>query len=146
MVLMKSNEELQKEDTAPSFSLKDTKNIHHDLDGYDKKLTLIVFICNHCPYVLPKIEELKRIQKDFKDLLDVVAINSNNHPDYVEDDFEHMHLFSKDKKLIWKGRIDDGGMNTGKTPKLCAAIKEFLEKGKISMQENPSMGCSIKWN
>jgi len=179
MVLINSNNELKKGDIAPQFSLVDTKNVYHDFGGYDKKLTLVVFMCNHCPYVLPKIEELKRIQKDFKEVLDVVAINSNNHPDYIEDDFEHMQiffedkklnfdylfdetqeiaksygavctpdpfLFDKDKKLIWRGRINEGEMSKGNNPELDIAIKEFLEKGKITKPENPSMGCSIKWH
>lgn len=178
MVLTESKTELNHGDKAPSFTLKGTDGKSYSLEDFKgKKAYLIVFICNHCPYVLPKIAELVRIQKDFPEI-QVICINSNNNPDFPEDSFENMQkfvqerginfpylfddtqdvakkygavctpdpfLFDSDKKLIFVSRINEGGMQEGSQQEMHLAITEFLETGKITIPETPSMGCSIKW-
>jgi peroxiredoxin len=72
--------------TAPDFSLTDTDGktmTRRDFIG--KKGLLVVFLCNHCPYVKHIADELKRIGDDYLPKgIAVVGISSNdveNHPD-----------------------------------------------------------------
>jgi peroxiredoxin len=58
------------------------------------------------------------------------------------------YLFDKNNLLIYRGRIDDSSPGNGKEPSgkdLRNAIDAFLSGKKISDQQNPSMGCNIKW-
>lgn len=90
MTLKESEEKLKIGDTAPDFTLKGTDNQQYGLqDIKGDKATLIVFMCNHCPYVKPKITELIRIQNEFPDIK-VIGINSNESENYPEDSFEKM--------------------------------------------------------
>ena len=58
--------------------------------------TLIMFICNHCPYVKAIIKELVEDCKKIKKFgINSVAICSNDVKNYPEDSFENMILFSK---------------------------------------------------
>ena len=68
---------------APEFSLPDPDGEMHSL-GEGKRAYLVMFICNHCPFVKHVGEELARIGRDYlpRDVA-IVAINSNDihsHP------------------------------------------------------------------
>jgi peroxiredoxin len=60
------------------------------------KGTLIVFICNHCPYVKAITSKLVRDAQDLaKAGIGVAAICSNDAASYPEDSFDHMKAFAK---------------------------------------------------
>ena len=62
--------------------------------------TLIMFICNHCPYVKAIIRELADdCAKLKKDGINSVAIMSNDTKNYPEDSFENMIKFAKENKF-----------------------------------------------
>ena len=73
---------------APDFSLPDvTSGQTVSLATFSKKKALLVmFICQHCPYVQHVKEELAKIGKDYqaKDL-GIIAISSNDAENYPED-------------------------------------------------------------
>ena len=82
---------------AENFKLKSTDNKILSLDDIKgNKGTLIMFICNHCPYVKAVIED---IVSDCKELekhgINSVAICSNDVKNYPEDSFDKMIEFSK---------------------------------------------------
>ena len=54
------------------------------------KPTLIMFICNHCPYVIHYHEEIKRLANDFIEHINIVAISSNDIQNYPQDRPEKM--------------------------------------------------------
>ncbi len=54
--------------------------------------TLLMLICNHCPYVIHYHEELQRITKDLHSLVDLVAISSNDAMNYPQDGPEEMKV------------------------------------------------------
>jgi len=57
---------------------------------------LVVFICNHCPYVKAAIERIVRDARELDEYgIGVVAINSNDTNAYPEDSFENMRHFAK---------------------------------------------------
>ena len=82
---------------AESFKLKSINNeliTLNDIKG--KKATLIMFICNHCPYVKAIIKYLTKDCEDLKkEGINSVAIMSNDTENYPEDSFENMISFAK---------------------------------------------------
>ncbi|MEX1662284.1 thioredoxin family protein [Thioclava sp. 15-R06ZXC-3] len=78
--------------SAPGFSLPGTDGKTYSLDDIrGPKGTLVMFICNHCPYVQSILD---RILRDAVALqaagIGVVAISANDVADYPEDSFENM--------------------------------------------------------
>ena len=85
---------------APNFNLPAVEGKTYSLDSFkDKKLLVVVFSCNHCPYVQAYEDRIKRIQVDYKDQLQVVAINSNEDINYPEDSFEEMKKRANQKQF-----------------------------------------------
>ena len=82
---------------AESFKLKSINNeliSLNDIKG--EKATLIMFICNHCPYVKAIIKELTVDCNELKkNGINSVAIMSNDIKNYPEDSFENMASFAK---------------------------------------------------
>jgi len=88
---------------APSFSLLDpTSNSEKTLSDLKGEYgTLVLFICNHCPYVIHIIDEIVKLANDYKDKgIKLIAINSNDVMKYPEDspqkmiEFARKHAFS----------------------------------------------------
>jgi peroxiredoxin len=84
---------------APSFNLMGTDGKFYSLESFnDKKILIIIFSCNHCPYVQAYENRIKAIQKDYADRsLKVIAINSNDDLKYPEDSFDEMKKRAKEK-------------------------------------------------
>ena len=80
-----------------SFSLKGVdEKIYKLEDCLGKKGTIIMFICNHCPYVKAIIKNIVEDTNKLKELnIKAVAIMSNDTINYPEDSFEKMKEFSK---------------------------------------------------
>ena len=78
--------------TAPGFSLPDPDgNLHSLADSADA--FLVMFICNHCPYVKHVREELARVGRDYADRnVSIVAINSNDKTTHPGDSPEMMKV------------------------------------------------------
>ena len=79
-------------DAAPDFSLPGVDGKTYHLRSFAEKPVLVVlFSCNHCPYVQAYEDRLIEIQRDYGDRgVQLVAINSNDDVDYPEDSFENM--------------------------------------------------------
>ena len=76
------------------LSVDDQKYSLQQLVG--KNGTVIVFICNHCPYVISITERLTYESKELKKInVNTIAIMSNDVESYPEDSFENMKKFSK---------------------------------------------------
>jgi peroxiredoxin len=78
---------------TPDFELTDTvsgKTVS-TTDFADKRALLVMFICNHCPYVKHVRDELARLGKDYENSdLGIVAISSNDIQEYPSDSPEEM--------------------------------------------------------
>ena len=87
-------------DKAPDFKLPGVDGKAYSLSDFKgKKILIIVFMCNHCPYVQGSIERIKSIHADYGIKgVQVVGINSNDQVNYPEDSFEKMIEYSKNKK------------------------------------------------
>ena len=143
---------------------------------------LVIFMCNHCPYVLHIIARLADTIRRYQEQgIAVVAINSNDASAYPDDSPEKMirlakefnfsfpylvdekqelakeykaactpdfFLYDADKKLVYRGQYDRArpGNNEPITGEdLSAAIDQLVAGKAISLEQNPSMGCNIKW-
>ena len=85
--------------TQKSLSLEEIKG---------KNGTLIMFICNHCPYVKAIIKDLVEDCKNLKiQGINSVAIMSNDTKNYPEDSFDKMVEFSKTNKFQFPYLIDE---------------------------------------
>ena len=95
---------------VPKFKLKDTNSSfeysYDDLKG--SKGTLVIFICNHCPFVLHLMEELVRIANDYRvQGIGVIAISSNDVSRYPEDGPEMMREFAFKQKIDFPYLYDE---------------------------------------
>ena len=97
---------------AREFNLIGIDNNYYSLkDIRGQNGTLIMFICNHCPYVKSVIHRIVEDITIVKDIgIGVVAIMSNdvNDPKYgAEDSFENMKLFSEKNKFTFPYLYDE---------------------------------------
>lgn len=70
--------------------------------------TLVMFICNHCPYVKAIRPRLVNDLKELKALgINAVAIMSNDPTDYPEDSFEHMQQVAKEFDFPFPYLLDE---------------------------------------
>lgn len=83
---------------APDFELKGVDGKTYTLaDVRGPKGTLVMFICNHCPYVKAIRPRLVRDLKELKAMgINAIGIMSNDPTDYPEDGFEHMQAVAKE--------------------------------------------------
>ena len=90
---------------AENFKLKSIYNkviTLNDIRG--EKATLIMFICNHCPYVKAIIKDLAKDCNELRnDGISSVAIMSNDTKNYPEDSFDNMIKFAENNDF---GNID----------------------------------------
>lgn len=94
---------------APAFDLPDTEgNKHRPETLIGKNGLLLVFICNHCPYVIHLIEHFSKTASQFQaDGLGVAAINSNDVLAYPDDSPEKMKTFASEYKFSFPYLFDE---------------------------------------
>ena len=94
---------------APSIEFPDAQGNLHKLEDYSgENGTLVVFICNHCPYVIAIIDRLvgdaQALQSEG---VNVIAVMSNNFQAYPDDAPEKMIEFAAQHKLSFPYLVDE---------------------------------------
>lgn len=89
---------------APDFNLPGVDGKNHSLASFkDKKVLVILFTCNHCPYVQAWEDRVIAIQRDYgpsdKGGVQIVAINANETRNYPEDSFDKMVIRTREKRF-----------------------------------------------
>ena len=144
--------------------------------------TLVIFMCNHCPYVKAVLPRILREAHDLsKHGVNTIAINSNDDEAYPEDGFEQMkrlaaenafpfqylhddtqdvaraydavctpdfYGFDADLRLQYRGRLDASRKELAPADaprELFDAMRLIAHYGYGPAEQNPSIGCSIKW-
>lgn len=168
---------------APPFSLPGADGRTVSLSDWPQaKGYLVVFMCNHCPFVKHVRTELARLGRDCEGWgIAMVAINSNDWDKYPDDSPTEMRdeiqewgytfpylldetqevakayqaactpdifLFDAEKKLVYRGQLDDSRPSNGKPvtgADVRGAIARLLEGGPPVEEQVPSIGCNIKW-
>jgi len=181
MVLLKSTE-IPLGSLAPQFELNSVDGEKYSLDSFpEQKVLVVMFICNHCPYVQAIEDRYIDLQRHFAGQgVQVVGICSNDPKDYPDDrpakllerwrekeygfpylidesqqvakDFgavctPDIYVFDEKRRLAYHGRLDDNWQDASKVTRheLLEAVEALLKGDKPSPNQNPSMGCSIKW-
>ena len=82
---------------APDFTLPAVDGKTYRLDAIKgKNGTLVMFICNHCPYVKAVVDRIVRDVQALRELgVGAVAISSNDGATYPEDSFDNMKRFAQ---------------------------------------------------
>ena len=108
MVLLESQVKLKAGDSAPDFELLGIDDKKHQLSEFKgKDGILIIFMCNHCPYVKAKFDAFNELYEKFGDKVAIVGINSNDSTDYPEDSFENMKKTADERGLKFDYLVDD---------------------------------------
>ena len=86
---------------APDFALPGVDGKRYSLGSFsDKKIIVIVFMCNHCPYVKATLDRMIRIQKRYQDKsVQLIGINPNDEATYPDDSYENMKVVAKAKEI-----------------------------------------------
>ncbi|HEX7897996.1 MAG TPA: thioredoxin family protein [Planctomycetota bacterium] len=162
---------------APPFSLLAPKTGRRvSLDDFRARPALLVmFICNHCPYVKHVRDELAKLGLDYPGA--IVAISANDataYPDdapdqiaaetyafpYLYDETQEVarayraactpdfFLFGPDRRLVYRGQLDDSRPGNGipvTGRDLRAALDAAAAGRPVPPEQKPSLGCNIKW-
>jgi thiol-disulfide isomerase/thioredoxin len=160
---------------APDFKLPDTVSgkLFSLRDFAGARATVIIFSCNHCPYVIHVNPEIVRIANDYLPKgVGFVAISSNDVVNYPADAPDKMkelaaevgypfpylyddaactpdfYVFDENLQLAYRGRLDDSRPKndlplTGRD--LRAALDAVLAGEEPDAKQYPSGGCNIKW-
>ena len=96
-------------EAAKPFDLPATDGRRYTLeDVRGPKGTLVMFICNHCPYVKAVLDRIIRDAKDLKEHgIGVVAINANDPGAYPDDSFDNMKRVAQAKQLPFPYLFDE---------------------------------------
>ncbi|MDA9563599.1 thioredoxin family protein [Flavobacteriales bacterium] len=169
---------------APDFNLPDTvsgENLTLNKVRGDKA-TLVIFMCNHCPFVVHVIDEIVQLANDYLPAgIKCVAISANdvlNYPDdspqkmkelaeeksfpfpYLYDESQEVakaydaactpdfSVFDGDLTCVYRGQLD-GARPENNVPvsgqDIRAVFEDILNGKPISKNQQPSIGCNIKW-
>ena len=151
MAKMESIISLKTGDNAPEFTLKGVDDKMHSLDDYSKKGLLVIFMCNHCPFVKAKIEAIKEIHDKFRDEISIVGINSNDSVKYPDDDFNSMKAVAEEKGLEIDYLVDETQEIAKKYGAVCTpdpflfdSEKKLVFHGRIDDAMNPDAVANEK--
>jgi peroxiredoxin len=94
---------------APDFNLPATDGRSYTLaDVAGERGTLIMFICNHCPYVQAVLTRILRDARDLSALgIGIAAISSNDVVAYPEDSFENMKALAEEESFPFPYLFDE---------------------------------------
>lgn len=94
---------------APDFTLTNLEGETITLNSFkDSKALLVVFMCNHCPYVLHIISSFSKIAKEYQEKgIGIVGINSNDVDTYPQDAPDKMIDFYKKYNLTFPYLFDE---------------------------------------
>lgn len=133
------------------------------------KVLVVIFMCNHCPYVQKMWPDLVALHESLPETVQLVGINSNGgNPAYPEDSFEKMKLYAEERGQKFP-YLYDGEQTAARayqaecTPDIFVygedrtlvyrgafegvkpAIEALLKGERVPNEQTYSMGCSIKW-
>lgn len=108
MVLLESNKG-KIGSSIIDFNLKSVDGKFYSLENFkDSKIIVIVFMCNHCPYVKAVINRLTALQEKFiNSNVSFIGINPNDTDSYPDDSYENMISFAKERKINFHYLIDE---------------------------------------
>src|SRR3954469_6988398 len=94
---------------APDFNLKGVDGKDYSIASFkDAKLLIVLFTCNHCPYVIGSEDRMIKFYDDYAPKgVAMIGINSNETQGHPTDDFDNMKIHAKEKGFKWPYVRDD---------------------------------------
>ena len=94
---------LQIGEQAPDFDLPGVDGRNYSLDDFaDAKILIVLFSCNHCPYVVGSEDRMIKLHADYEPKgVAMIAINSNEIENHPADSFEHMISRAREKGITF---------------------------------------------
>lgn len=117
-------------DKAPDFQLLGVDDKIYSLDSFkDKKILVIMFYCNHCPYTKGSEARIIALQAEYGHKgVQIIAINSNDDTDYPEDSYENMIVRAKERNYnfpyLWDESQDIARAYGGEVTPDCFVLDE----------------------
>ncbi len=123
--------------TAPDFNLPDSSGKFVSLAGFkDKAALVVIFMCNHCPYVIHIRAGLAQLARDCAPKnVGLVGINANDVKNYPEDSPAKMKAEVRSRRLYFPLSLR---RNAGRRQKL----SRRLHAGHFSFRPRPPAGLS----
>lgn len=168
--------------SCPEFNLKSVDGRNFTLGDFQSQSALVImFICNHCPYVQAIEDRLIALAGSYDaKKVGFIGICSNDPTDHPSDSpaellkrwkekqygFPYLidtdqsvarafgavctpdlYVYDSDRQLRYRGRLDDSWKNPAHVQKqeLRDAVDSLVGGRSVTPQQNPSIGCSIKW-
>lgn len=169
---------------APYFTLFDTVSgkLLSLTDLKYEVATVVIFICNHCPFVHHINSKLVEVANEYqKKGVQFIAISSNSvdsHPQdspelmtqsaikhaypfpYLYDETQEiakayqavctpdLFVFDGNLECVYRGRFDNPrpGSEEANGIDLVSALNAIIAGEEVSLDQEPSMGCNIKWD
>jgi peroxiredoxin len=95
-----ATETLKTGSQAPKFNLPATDGNTYSMESFsNKKALVVIYSCNHCPYVQAYEDRIIEIQNYYSNDVQIVAISSNEDTNYPEDSFAKMKERAQLKKF-----------------------------------------------
>lgn len=118
---------------APDFELPGVDGRLYSLGSFqDKSVIVVVFSCNHCPYVKAYEDRMVSIQRDYANKsVQLVAINSNDEKSYPEDGFEEMVKRARDKGFNFPYLRDESQEAVGAYGALCTPHVFVFDRERV---------------
>ena len=117
---------------APNFKLINTINnelIDSDI-LFNKNGTIIMFICNHCPFVVHVLDEIISISEEYFQNISFIAISSNDIVNYPEDSPKLMKKLAIDKQFTFPYLYDENQEVAKKYDAACTPDFFLYDKNK----------------
>ena len=94
---------------APDFTLSDTEGRSVSLNDFsDAKAVVIMFICNHCPYVIHVAPTIAVLAQKYTDKgIQFIGINSNDTDAYPDDNMDNMIIEKSSRGYVFPYLLDD---------------------------------------
>jgi len=135
---------------APFFELPNpAKNNElqslEDLKG--SKGTLVIFMCNHCPFVIHVIEKLAELYEDYKGKgIEFIAINSNDVINYPADSPELMVDFAEEKGFTFPYLYDESQAVAKAYDAACTPDFYFFDDKSANVLEDDILARLLTFN
>jgi peroxiredoxin len=150
---------------APSFDLQGVDGKRHSpASARGDKGLLVMFICNHCPYVKRSIDRIIADSRELKKHgIGSIAVMSNDPAYNAEDSFDNMQRVAREKGFPFAYVLDETqdvaraydaqctpdffGFDAGLELRYHGRLDELVQAmtGSAPAQPRHSIGCSIKW-
>ena len=117
---------------APSFKLINTINdeLITSEKLFNKNGTIIMFICNHCPFVVHVLDEIISISEEYFKDISFIAISSNDIVNYPEDSPKLMKKLAIDKQFTFPYLYDENQEVAKKYDAACTPDFFLYDKNK----------------